>query len=180
MKLKKMNRGTNFEDKVYALLLELETVGLVHSVKKPDYIKDWYGNTRRVDVSFYLRSIAVEVLISVECKSHERPLAIDQIDQIRTFKNDLPRRNIFWLVFEGELNQNVMKTLKESGISYYSYDELKGLISSIKKSIEDNKKEILSLISRIRMFSTMDPSAQAWAEEQLEQLLLSCIPSPRK
>ena len=84
------------------------------------------------------------------------------------------------LVFEGELNQNVMKTLKESGISYYSYDELKGIISSIKKSIEDNKKEILSLISRIRMFSTMDPSAQAWAEEQLEQLLLPCIPSPRK
>jgi hypothetical protein len=69
---------------------------------------------------------AVEILVSIECKAKGRTISLDDVDQLKTFKQELPERNIFWLVYDGTINDSLRRALKSHGISAYSKAELGG------------------------------------------------------
>jgi len=124
-------RGSRFEARVRKSIKRLEKLGFARDLKSQDYVKDRDGNLRKVDLPFVLSTWAVEILISVECKSRNKPISLDQVDQIKVFKNELPERNIFWLVIEGDAGENVKIALESAGISLYNIADLERIIDHI-------------------------------------------------
>ena len=149
------SRGARFEARVHKAIERLERIGFVRDLRSQDYVKDRDGNSRKVDLSFVLCTWAVEILVSVECKSRNRPISLDQVDQIKVFKTELPERNIFWLVVEGDTGENVKVALESAGISLYVIDDLERIIDHMRRSFR--KSRIKRLRRSTHMFSMMDP-----------------------
>jgi hypothetical protein len=140
--------GTELERAVYRLLSQLEEVGLVYDLRMPDYVEDVHKHLRRLDLSFHLRGVGIDVLINIECKGRKRPLTADQLDQLKTFKSEILDRNIFWFVYDGELTQSARETLDDCGIPYYRLDELDAAIAQVRRHIDLHSREITELIRR--------------------------------
>lgn len=125
------DRGIKLETRMRAAIEKLEKIGFAHDIKVQDQVKDRDGNIRKVDLSFILCTCLVDILVTVECKSRERTLTLHEVDQLKVLKTELPGRNIFWLVVDGEVSETVRTALKSAGIIHYSIDGLEQIIESI-------------------------------------------------
>lgn len=108
-----ISRGSRFEIRVSQAIRRLETIGFAKDLKLQDRVKDRDGHARKVDLSFVLCTWAVEILVSVECKSRNKLITLDEVDQIKVFRRELPERNIFWLVVDGDAGATVNKGVPE-------------------------------------------------------------------
>jgi hypothetical protein len=168
-----ISRGPRFEERVCDALRLLENVGLATDIKRQDYVEDRDRNQRKVDISVTLRTNIVHIRVSMECKSRERTITLDEIDQIKMMRLELPERNIFWLIYEGQLGQNAAKALRRAGIATYSIEQFERIIDSICSA----RKEwhIDSLATKTARFSSMDPNAFALFASVLEDALIKCF-----
>lgn len=170
-------KGRDFERKIFILINGLEEVGLAKSIKLQDHVTDRDGNQRKIDLTFILCTNLVEINITVECKSKTRTISLDDIDQIKTFKNELPERNVFWFIYEGTINDNVRKSLRAKGISYYSYTQFEQIVKSILKKYSKLKGKIDSSKSVATMLSMMNPVAYGYAVYKTHEYLYKCFVS---
>lgn len=120
--------GSTLESRVARILGKLVSAGLARNLQSQDRVRDSNGCIRKIDFSMTLCTNLVEIDVTIECKYKTKPLSLDDIDQIKTYKRELPERNIFWLVYEGSLSDNVREALKNLGISAYSVDELRAIV----------------------------------------------------
>lgn len=172
------NRGTRFEERVFLAITKLEQKGFAKRITLHDQVADRDGNTRTVDLTFILQVLFVEILVSVECKSRGRHLSLGEVDQIKTFKQELPERNIFWLVSEGGIGKNAAKALKKAGIAFYQIKDFEDIIDEICSRYD----RVEWLRAHTRMLSGMCPSAHAAAqyalsraEEKLDRLFTNLL-----
>lgn len=135
---KPQGRGPLFESRVVDAIRSLEQIGFARGIRTQETVVDRDGHPRKLDVSFVLCTYAIELLVSIECKSRKRPLTLDDINQIKTFKHELPERNIFWLVVEGSAGENVIAALRSAGISYYEIEDLEARIGRIVDSYRNS------------------------------------------
>lgn len=131
-------KGKNFEERVFIAIQRLEDLGFARELKFQDKVLDKNGNSRKIDISFILCTDMIELRISVECKSRERNLTLDDINQIKIFKSELPERNLFWIVTDSNAGENVLKSLKNDGISFYEINELELIISNLCKDFKNS------------------------------------------
>jgi hypothetical protein len=146
-------KGTRFELRVLAALKRLERVGAVRDVKHKEAVKDRDGNLREIDLSFWLIAPPVEMRISVECKSRGRTLSIADIDQVKAFKNDLPARNIFWLISDGGLSKQAVKAISSAGINHYKIQKFEAVVTELEAIYA--KEHIMRSIDQIAIQSVI-------------------------
>jgi hypothetical protein len=166
-------RGYTFEESVYAEIRRLEEIGFARDIRRQERVRDRNGNYRKVDVSFILVTWAVEILVSIECKSKGRSISLDDVDQLMTFKRELPERNIFWLVYEGSVNSSVRRALKSNGISAYSGKELFRIIKSLVQAYANSGIEFLR--QNTAMLSDLDPIAYGESAAALKSVELRVL-----
>ncbi len=165
------NTGTNFEKRVFEILHHLVDAGLAKELRRQKYVKDRDGNTRKIDLSVVLCTNLVDLLVSIECKRKRRSLSLDDVDQIKTFKRELPVRNLFWLVYDGVINDSVRRALQNNGISAYSGDELERIVTDVVNTFRSSAGAINQARSQIRHFSVMDTYMQSHAENGLHSII---------
>lgn len=124
-------RGVEFEKRVFESLNRLAELGLAKDIICQDHVVDRDRNIRKIDYTFVLRTNLADLLITIECKSKKRPLSLDDVDQIKIFKQELPERNLFWLVSEGSINTSASLALKSNGIKVYTIEELEDIVESL-------------------------------------------------
>jgi hypothetical protein len=130
------NRGKQFEQKVYDLLLNLEKDGFISDVRYQERVLDRDKNPRYLDFSFCTLSIPFfKFRVSVECKSRKRNITISEIDQIKVFQNET-ERNIFLLITEKPLSKSAENAIRKRGIEHITYDELVQAVSIVKNNCE--------------------------------------------
>jgi hypothetical protein len=165
-------RGSAFEQRVLSALQKLEQIGFARQIKLQDRVRDVDGHVRKIDISCILCTLVIDLRLSIECKSRERALSLDDVNQIKVFKRELPERNLFWLVVEGPVGTHVLEALKRAGISIYQIDDLESIINDIHAKY--NTSGIESLRQTTRMLSMMSPFlyGQAAASLRIEELKL--------
>ena len=168
-----LDRGRGFEDRVTNAIKKLQKIGFACAIKAQDRVRDRDGNVRRVDITFVLCTWAIELLISVECKSRGRPVSLDDVDQIRVFKQQLPERNLFWVVSEGPIGENALRALKSAGISAYQIEELELIIGDICRAYKNTS--IPQIRKGTRMLSKMMPTLYGASAETLEHYELKVL-----
>lgn len=149
-------RGVQFEARVLALIRRLERVGLATNVEHSTVVIDKSGVPRQVDISFTLRTLVVDIRVTVECKSKTRSLSLEDIDQIRLLRASLPARSIFWLVSESGLSANAASALLADGISHYAYKDLSRRIRAITLKSCLYMPTMTLFRTRMDLFNTMN------------------------
>jgi hypothetical protein len=111
------------------------------------------GQTRKIDITFVLHTWAVDILVTVECKSHATALTLDEVDQLKVYKHDIPTRNVFWLVTDGHVSSSAAEALKSAGIAIYHVQELEDIVGAICR--DSRSLRILGLRRLAARFSRM-------------------------
>lgn len=173
----KKNDGSSLERRTESIIQKLVDVGLAKQLCLHDTAQDRDGLGREIDLTFVLCTNLVDVRVSVECKSRKKPLSLADIDQIKTFKRDLPGRNVFWLVFQGALGANARDALSKSGISFYSVQELETIVAGIVTEYHKRREGVHAAQQSIHRFSMLDTCTQSMAELSLHGALSSCFES---
>ena len=138
--------GRALEDRVHDALNRLQRVGAVREVFRQHATKDRDGANRKLDFSFVLVTPPIDVNITVECKNTSRRIGVSDIDQIRSYKRDIPSRNVFWIIASQPTTASASKLLDSLGIRAFTIEKFENVTNEIEEMYRS--KEMKRLLDR--------------------------------